>query len=297
VATPFTGVVATFSDTDATATASRFAATINWGDGRTSNGTVQPNAQGGFDVMGTNTFGAAVSTPVEVHIQDFTDPANDIDVANVVQVAPAATTTTITSVTPSPVIAGLTLTITAQVTPSASNLANAGFVEFTDGGLPLGVAPVGANGMATFTTTRLTPGSHSVGAVFLGTRDFNTSTSTAVSEFVRTDVTSQFTITLGRVRRRGRRFVEHVTLMNNGVTLNGPLALVLANLPTGTKLLNASGMTTSITPLGQSFIFLDLGPSNQLPTGVSVGVDLVFSARGARRVRFTPIVLAGLSQP
>src|SRR5262249_11893292 len=60
---PSTGTVPPFSY-DAAAQASQFTATINWGDGHTSNGKVQADGQGGFDVVGTNTFGAAIATPV-----------------------------------------------------------------------------------------------------------------------------------------------------------------------------------------------------------------------------------------
>src|SRR5205823_3537658 len=137
----------------------------------------------------------------------------------------------------------------------------------------LGVAPLDATGTATFTTTRLPLGSHSLTAVFLGTHDFTTSTSAAVPEVVRTDVTSQLAITLGSIRRRGRRFVQHVTLKNNGATLSSPLALALVNLSSGTKLVNASGVTKTVAPLGTPFILIDLGPSGQLANGASAGVD------------------------
>ena len=301
VGTAFTGPVATFSY-DVAAQASQFTATINWGDGRISNGTVQSNASGGFDVVGTNTFGAAVATPVAVHIQDFGIPRSpDLDVANVIQVAPATTTTTL-AVTPSPVIANQALTLTATVTPSAGHTLNLtnnsnGFVEFEDGGLPVGVAPLDSTGKATFTTTKLPLGSHNLTAVFLGSRDFNTSTSTGVTEVVRADVTSQLSITLGPVKRKGRRFLQHDTILNNGATLAGPLVLVLTNLTKGTKLVNASGTTMTVPSPGNPFFIIPLGASGQLASGASVGVDLIFTAASARRVRYTPIVLAGLSQP
>jgi hypothetical protein len=300
VGTPFNGTVATFSY-DVAAQASQFTATINWGDGRITNGSVQANAQGGFDVVGTNTFGAAIATPVAVHVQDFGIPrADDLDVANVIKVDPAATTTTLT-VAPSPVIASQVVTLTATVTPSAGRALNTtnnsnGFVEFEDGGLPVGVAPLDSTGKATLTTTKLSLGSHNLTAVFLGTRDFNTSTSTAVPQVVQADVTSQLSITLGSIQRRGRRFVQHVTIRNNGNTLPGPLLLVLRNLTKGAKLVNASGSTATVPSPGNPFIIIPLGTSGQLATGASAGVDLSFTAR-SKRIRYTATVLAGLSQP
>jgi hypothetical protein len=295
VDTALSGVVATFSDTAPGAAATQFTATINWGDGHISNGTVQINAQGGFDVVGTNAFGRAGLFPTSVDISDFAG-ASGIAVTNVIQVAPAGTITAL-SVSPGPAFASQAVTLTAQVTPSAGLASADGFILFQDQGLPLGVAQVDSTGAASFSTTRLSPGSHSLSAVFLGTASFITSTSVAVSEYVRADVTSQLTITLGAIRRRRGRFLEHVTFKNTGRTIPGPLAFVLDNLSSRAKLVNASGVTRTISPLGSPFIFVDLGPSGSLADGASVSVDLVFSARSTRATRYTPRELAGLSQP
>jgi hypothetical protein len=297
VATPFTGVVATFNDTNSTvnATPGEFQATINWGDGHLSNGTVQANAQGGFDVVGTNTFGFAGLIPASVLIKDLASGgASDFVVSSEIQVA-AATTTTSLSVTPNPAIANQVVTLVAQVTPSPGKAADRGFVLFEDNGLPLGTAAVDSNGSASFATTLLTPGTHSLSAVYLGTASFSTSTSGSVAEVIRSDVTSQFAITLGPVRRRGRRFLQHVTLRNAGATLHGPLDLELAYLGRGAKLVNANGVTAHTAPLGSPFIIV-LDASGQLSAGSSVGVDLILTGR-AKAVRYVPQVLAGLSQP
>jgi hypothetical protein len=69
--TPFTGVVATFSDADPNGNAKDYTATINWGDGHLTNGTITANAQGGFDVSGTNTYTRLGLFPINVDIADF----------------------------------------------------------------------------------------------------------------------------------------------------------------------------------------------------------------------------------
>ena len=66
---PFNGVVAHFTDADPTGTASDFLATIAWGDGQTSLGTVTSSG-GGFDVSGTNTYAAAGTYSIQVVIID-----------------------------------------------------------------------------------------------------------------------------------------------------------------------------------------------------------------------------------
>jgi hypothetical protein len=68
---PFTGVVATFSDADPQANARDFTATINWGDGHLTNGTITANAQGGFDVIGTNTYATTGRFAISVDVADF----------------------------------------------------------------------------------------------------------------------------------------------------------------------------------------------------------------------------------
>jgi hypothetical protein len=68
---PFTGPVASFSDSDPNANAKDFTATINWGDGHLTNGTIVANNQGGFDVVGTNTYTIAGLLPINVDVMDF----------------------------------------------------------------------------------------------------------------------------------------------------------------------------------------------------------------------------------
>jgi hypothetical protein len=67
----FTGVVAAFSDADPNGNAKDYTATINWGDGHLSNGTIAADAGGGFTVTGTNTYTAAGLFPISVDIADF----------------------------------------------------------------------------------------------------------------------------------------------------------------------------------------------------------------------------------
>ena len=51
----FSGVVATFTDANPGATAGEFSATITWGDGTSSAGTISA-ANGGFRVSGSHTY-------------------------------------------------------------------------------------------------------------------------------------------------------------------------------------------------------------------------------------------------
>ena len=66
---PFTGTVAKFTDTDGDPV-SNFTATIDWGDGKTSDGAVTADPDGGFDVAGTHTFAQVGFDPITVEVND-----------------------------------------------------------------------------------------------------------------------------------------------------------------------------------------------------------------------------------
>jgi predicted outer membrane repeat protein len=66
----FTGVVASLRDSDPNGTAGDFTATVDWGDGRTTAGTVADDGQGGFTVTSSHTYAAAGSYSFAVTVQD-----------------------------------------------------------------------------------------------------------------------------------------------------------------------------------------------------------------------------------
>jgi hypothetical protein len=66
----FNGVVATFTDANPSAPATDFTATIDWGDGSSSAGTITANPGGGFSVSGEHLYAGPVPGPVTVQIVD-----------------------------------------------------------------------------------------------------------------------------------------------------------------------------------------------------------------------------------
>src|SRR5262249_14423937 len=67
----FSGVVASFTDADPSGTASDYTATITWGDGHVSAGTIAANGQRGFNDSGTNTFAEEGIFSANVQITDL----------------------------------------------------------------------------------------------------------------------------------------------------------------------------------------------------------------------------------
>ena len=214
---------------------------------------------------------------MSVQVQKF-DPTGTtaIDLTNTAVVASAATTTTL-AVAPTSAIAGQPVTFTATVA-APQGTTPTGNVTFLDGTNPIGVVPVDASGKATFTTTALGQGSHSITAVYNGDASFNTSTSTASVVTVRSDVTNQIRVTLGNVRRRRNRFFQRVELTNAGDALPGPILLVLDNFRSGSRLINASGTTQNQSPPGRPFIIVT---NAGLAQNETAGVDLILTGRNA----------------
>ncbi|MBV9606626.1 MAG: hypothetical protein JO027_16040 [Solirubrobacterales bacterium] len=93
--TGFTGTVATITDPNTSATASAYSATIDWGDGTTSPGTIS-GGSGSFTVTGTHPYGATGTYPVAVTITAVGTNQGSSTVAD---------TATITA-PPSPVVTG-----------------------------------------------------------------------------------------------------------------------------------------------------------------------------------------------
>lgn len=100
--TAFNGIVMHFTDQNAAATVNDFTtgtggATIDWGDGNTTSGSVASNSGGGFDVSGTHTYTAHGNFQVSVQIND--KGGSTITLTDMVQVSaplldPISTTAT-----------------------------------------------------------------------------------------------------------------------------------------------------------------------------------------------------------
>jgi hypothetical protein len=69
---PFQGLVASFTDSDPYCTLADYTAAIDWGDGRTSPGTITANPVGGFNVSGGHAYAGeeGATFPVSVTITD-----------------------------------------------------------------------------------------------------------------------------------------------------------------------------------------------------------------------------------
>jgi hypothetical protein len=302
VGVPLTTVVASFNDQDPAANAKDFTASINWGDGHLTNGIITANAHGGFDVSGTNTYAHAGQFPINVDVADLgggngiAGSIPTVSINNTLQVQAGGSTTTLT-VSPGSAAFGQPVMLTATVM-GAGGATPTGTVTFFSNGQSLGTVGLNAGGKAVLTVSTLVPGSDNVTAVYSGDTSFTTSTSTPASVTVSPDVTSLFSVSIARSHRHhGHRNRLVVTLRNQtGNLIPAPLLLVLDNLTAGAQLIDASGTTHVLPPLGDPFVTVDLGGASAVAPGGSVRVNLDFAGRAARAVQFTARVIAGTMQ-
>jgi hypothetical protein len=123
--TGFTNTVATFVDPDPAASASEFLATIAWGDGSSSAGTISGPTGGPFSISGTHTYASAATDVAAVYISDVdakTGSSTRVtsSVASTVRVADAAISATCTTPAVSLSSFGATVATFTDADPSGS---------------------------------------------------------------------------------------------------------------------------------------------------------------------------------
>jgi hypothetical protein len=96
----------------------------------------------------------------------------------------SATTSTTLASSANPSTVGQSVTFTATVDNTNGSATPAGTVSFRDGGTILGSGTLDASGVATFSTSALTQGSHSILAIYLGRTGFSASTSATLTQVV-----------------------------------------------------------------------------------------------------------------
>jgi hypothetical protein len=141
----FSGVVATFADANPNSTAADFTATITWGDGQTSAGTITANPAGGFVVSGTNTYAEEGSYPVTVSILDQGGATAAASTTAAVVDAPLNATGLTLSATESAAFHGAVATFT-DANPNATAGEFSATILWGDGATSAGTVTANADG-------------------------------------------------------------------------------------------------------------------------------------------------------
>jgi hypothetical protein len=190
---------------------------------------------------------------------------------------PATTTTTVTS-SINPSTLGQSLTFTATVT-SASGTPT-GTVTFFDGGTSIGTVTLSGN-TATFTTSALTTGSHSITATYNGNATHAASTSSVLTQFVNAAPPATTTTTITSSNNPST-FGQSVTFTATVATASGtPTGTVTffdgaTNIGSGTLSGNTATYTTSALSVGSHNITsVYSGNSNYATSTSSVLIQVV----------------------
>jgi hypothetical protein len=153
--------------------------TVTFKDGSNALGTAM--LAGSQATFSTSALGPGSHSITAVYGGDANFAGSTSPALNQVVVS-ATTTSVVSSANPSIVTQSVTFTATVSVVPPGSGMPT-GTMTFKDGTSVLGTGTL-SSGQATFTTSLLTAGSHSITAVYGGSANFQASTSAALNQTV-----------------------------------------------------------------------------------------------------------------
>ena len=182
------------------------------------NGDTYASAVTGVPVYAvTDTPASPAGSTFPINVSGLSSQNYDIAIVpGTLTIVTASTTTTLaTSATSTNY--GDSVTLTATITPATGT----GTVTFSEGSIVLGSGTV-TNGVATFTTTALPAGTHTITATYPGDPDFGGSTSGAVTVTVAVS-TGALTVTVGNATRLTGEGNPLFTYAVTGTLVNGDI--------------------------------------------------------------------------
>jgi hypothetical protein len=246
------------SELDPTGSKLRFSAGFGPGNGGTMiAGGLEVDPAGNMYVAMTDPCAGAVVTPGSFQQTPHmtSSCAEFSSTGYVAKISATGTATVALAASPSPVSAGQSVTLTATVTPTATYASvPTGTIEFQDGGSALGTAvTLDATGKATYTSTTLAPGTHSLTAVYSG--DTTYPTGNGAQKLVVKGLTATVKVTPSPA--------SITTAMSLSVTV---AVTGSGATPTGTVTLSGGGYSSSAATLtgGSATIAI---PANSLSSG------------------------------
>ena len=230
---------------------------VSFEDGTTIIGTAQVGVNG-IATLTTSSLVAGQHILLAIYQGDsntLTSTSNpvlqNIEQRTVVTLTAASSLGTISGTSTGPSLVGSPITFTASVTGSNSAIPPTGMVTFSDGSTVLGTASVNSSGIATFITSTLALGPHTLTASYAGDAQNFPGTSPALTEIVQLH-TSKNTLTLSSSSVvENQPFTLVATLQGDAaVPPSGTVVFSSGGTTLGSATLNASGIATLTTNLG-----------------------------------------------
>lgn len=218
--------------------------TVTFNDGATTLGT--GTVAGGVATFATSTLTVSSHPITAVYNGDVNFATSTSTILT--QVVNQGITTTAVTSSANPSIFGNSITLTATLTVTAGIGTPTGNVTFKDGATTIGTGTVAA-GVATFSTSILSVGSHSITAVYNGDINFSASTSPLLTQVVNQGATSTTVVSSLNPSTYGASvtFTSTTVVTTGAGTLTGTVTFFdgLTNL--GNSPINVSGVATLTT--------------------------------------------------
>lgn len=269
---------------------------VKFVDGAATLGTGTLNGSGVATLM-LSTLSPGSHNLVATYVGDSNDATSDSSA--LVETVQQLGTTTLLSSTVNPASAGGAVQFTATVAIVAGSIADgaiSGQVTFSDGAVTLGTGAVNASGVATFSTSALSVGAHTISATYAGNTNYATSASAALSETVNQTATVTSLTAPGAGMLAGKAVVLTATVTSatgvptgtvtffdgaaslgqGSVNASGVAMLTTSNLAVGNHTLtavyagDANYVTSTSSPLPQA---IALGTSTLALSGPTAAVD------------------------
>jgi hypothetical protein len=308
--TAFRAVVANFSDANLYGTTNQFIASVGWGDGTTSSGSVIANTavntgQAEFVVLGSHTYANQGLYPIVVSVQSIggshTAAGSAAATADAPMIGYGKTINAVKGVAFTNEVATC---VDTDQTPEPETTYNC-IIDWGDGTTSTGTMiegdeeSYGVSGSHTYARA----GSYVVLTTIDNMQSLVSTTArgtAVVSETPATNMTSQFVIKSGKpvYNKSTGVYRQTVTIRNRTrQAIGGPVSLVLDNLSNGggsISLVNKNGETLSAgaAPVGSPYKTVALPKSNMFPAGNTRSVTLLFRS-SSKTITYTPRVLAG----
>ena len=221
----------------------------------------------GVATYSTSSLPAGTSNISAVYLGDgnFNGSAS----APVAQVVTAAVTTVVTSST-NPSTYGQAVSFTATLTSSIGPPPDGETVTFMKGAAVLGTGTL-ANGLATFTTSSLTPGTYSVKAVYAGDATFAASSSAVLKQTVNKAATTIALTSSPNPSTKGTAVTFTATVSSDAGTPTGSVTFASDGTTLGSKSLSSGGaiLKTSALTTGSHNITATYNGSSNFATSTT----------------------------
>lgn len=186
----------------------------------------------------------------------------------------------ITSNTPAPVGFNVTFTATVSAVTPILGFAPTGSITFSEGATTLGSGSLNASGIATFSTSTLSAGSHTITATFAGDAQFDTVTSAPLTQVVSATAAAITLTSSPNPSQLGASVTLTVTVAASS-TPTGNVTFKNGATTLGTGTLDATGkatLSTSTLPAGILTLSVEYAGNGTLDPGIASASHVVLKA-------------------